>query len=192
VEVATNEFEQYEYAIAMHRTEQAFYALFCDNYLEITKTRAYNEDGKDKEGSMSAILTLYHSLKIFLQLFAPIMPHITEELYQILYEGEGSVHKTGNWPNIEGAKFTEVNMRESESLVDILDLVRKIKAQDNLSIKAPISIIEVKGEKLSKNLLQDLKNVTSADQIHFVEKLSSGEQNLSINDLSINVVYKKD
>lgn len=192
VEVATNEFEQYEYALAMHRTEQAFYSLFCDNYLEITKTRAYDENDLDKEGSMSAILTLYHSLKIFLQLFAPFMPHITEELYQLLYAQGDSVHKAGNWPNMNGAKITEDNMRESETLVNILDLVRKIKAQDNLSIKAPISIIEVQGEKLSENLIRDLKNVTSADQIRFVSALSSTEQNLSVNDLSIYVVYKKD
>jgi valyl-tRNA synthetase len=192
VELATNEFEQYEYAIAMHKAEQAFYGLFCDNYLEITKTRAYNEDGKDEAGSMSAILTLYHSFKIFLGLFAPFLPHITEELYQILYATDDSVHKAGNWPNISGAKFTEANMSEAESLVDILDLVRKIKAQDNLSIKAPIYVIEVQGEKLSESLIRDLKNVTSADQIQFVSKLSSNEQNLTINDLSIYVIYRKD
>ena len=84
VEFADQELTNYEYASAMDKTEVFFWSLFCDNYLEITKSRAYNEKADDNEGALSSHLTLYHSLKILLQLFAPILPHITEELFQIL------------------------------------------------------------------------------------------------------------
>ena len=44
---STREFEKYEYAGVMDQTEQFFWFLFCDNYLEITKTRAYDVENKD-------------------------------------------------------------------------------------------------------------------------------------------------
>ncbi|NBU53021.1 MAG: valine--tRNA ligase, partial [Alphaproteobacteria bacterium] len=47
VDYADQELTNYEYATAIDKTEKFFWALFCDNYLEITKTRAYNENGED-------------------------------------------------------------------------------------------------------------------------------------------------
>jgi valyl-tRNA synthetase len=181
------EFEQYEYAGAMHKTEQFFWSLFCDNYLEITKTRAYDEEDNDVTGALSARLTLYHSLKILLQLFAPFVPHITEEIYQVLYS-EKSIHSRNSWPVLD-IDFDSFEVQESENLLDILELVRKIKAQDNLSIKAPIVCLEVEGGSLSDNLISDIKNVTSTEEIKFVEQLTSDTQNLFVENLKINVIY---
>lgn len=48
-------------------------------------------------------------------------------------------------------------------------------------IKVPIEYIDVQGGILSDNLLLDLKNVTS----------SSDSQDLSENDISINVMYER-
>ena len=191
VDYADQELTNYEYATAIDKTEKFFWELFCDNYLEITKTRAYNENGEDDEGALSTHLTLYHTLKTLLQLFAPIVPHITEELFHILYAKDisESIHMRGSWPNIREAKFTDIDETKSEDLLEILELVRKIKAQDNLSIKSPISYIEIEGIKLPDNLISDLKNVTSAKEILYVEQLTSQNQNLQGKNLQINVVY---
>ena len=191
VDYADQELTNYEYATAIDKTEKFFWALFCDNYLEITKTRAYNENGEDDEGALSTHLTLYHTLKTLLQLFAPIVPHITEELFHILYakDNSESIHMRGSWPNVREAKFTDIDETKSEDLLEILELVRKIKAQDNLSIKSPISYIEIEGIMLPDNLISDLKNVTSAKEILYVEQLTSQNQNLQGKNLQINVVY---
>ncbi|MBA2629201.1 MAG: class I tRNA ligase family protein, partial [Rickettsiaceae bacterium] len=185
---STREFEKYEYAGAMDQTEQFFWFLFCDNYLEITKTRAYDEENKDTAGALSARLTLYHGLKIMLKLFAPFLPHITEELYQLLYTTGDSIHIRHGWPVLD-LVFSGVD-KPSEQLIDVLEMVRKVKAKDNLSIKAPINYIEIMGKKsLSDTLIADLKNVTSSREIKFVPVLSSNDQGLKTEALEINVVY---
>lgn len=190
VSAATSEFEKYEYAGAMDHTEQFFWFLFCDNYLEITKTRAYDEENKNAAGALSARLTLYHSLKIILKLFAPFLPHITEELYQLLYTTDDSIHRRGSWPVLD-LVFNGVD-KSSEQLIEVLEMVRKVKAKDNLSIKAPISYIEIAGKKsLSDDLITDLQNVTSTMEIRFVSELSSKEQELKTEIIEINVVYSK-
>ncbi|MEA0971425.1 Valine--tRNA ligase [Candidatus Megaera venefica] len=190
VSAATSEFEKYEYAGAMDHTEQFFWFLFCDNYLEITKTRAYDEENKNAAGALSARLTLYHSLKIILKLFAPFLPHITEELYQLLYTTDDSIHRRGSWPVLD-LVFNGVD-KSSKQLIEVLEMVRKVKAKDNLSIKAPISYIEIAGKKsLSDDLITDLQNVTSTMEIRFVSELSSKEQELKTEIIEINVVYSK-
>jgi len=190
VSAATREFEKYEYAGAMDHTEQFFWFLFCDNYLEVTKTRAYDEENKNAAGALSARLTLYHSLKIILKLFAPFLPHITEELYQLLYTTDDSIHRRGSWPVLD-LVFNGVD-KSSEQLIEVLEMVRKVKAKDNLSIKAPINYIEIAGKKsLSDDLITDLQNVTSTMEIRFVSELSSKEQGLKTEVIEINVVYSK-
>jgi valyl-tRNA synthetase len=185
---STREFEKYEYAGVMDQTEQFFWFLFCDNYLEITKTRAYDEENKDAYGALSARLTLYHGLKIILKLFAPFLPHITEELYQLLYTTDDSIHRRHGWPVLD-VVFSGVD-NSAEQLIDILEMVRKVKAKDNLSIKAPINYIEIISKKsLSDTLIADLKNVTSSQEIRFVSELSSYYQGLKTEAVEINVVY---
>jgi valyl-tRNA synthetase len=185
---STREFEKYEYAGVMDQTEQFFWFLFCDNYLEITNTRAYDEENKDAYGALSARLTLYHGLKIILKLFAPFLPHITEELYQLLYTTDDSIHRRHGWPVLD-VVFSGVD-NSAEQLIDILEMVRKVKAKDNLSIKAPINYIEIISKKsLSDTLIADLKNVTSSQEIRFVSELSSYYQGLKTEAVEINVVY---
>ncbi|CAN7950770.1 unnamed protein product, partial [Ixodes pacificus] len=132
VKLATNELQNYEYANAMHLTEKFFWAVFCDNYLEISKTRSYDEENKNPQGQYSSILTLYHVMQTLLKLFAPFMPHITEELYQILYS-ENSIHVKGSWVNYGDLNY-EIDAKGAEGLLEILDIVRKFKAEKNLSI----------------------------------------------------------
>lgn len=189
---ASEDLEKYEYSMALSKTETFFWSLFCDNYLEITKTRTYDEENKNPEGALSARLTLYYTVKILLKLFAPFMPFITEEIYQILYanSNDKSIHQCGNWPRAR-FRFDNVELAESENLLHILDLVRKFKAQENLSIKAPIDLLEIEGGNISEKLIEDLKNVTSSANIAIVDKLSSDKQQLFLENLKINIEYNK-
>ncbi len=168
VKLATSELQNYEYANAMHLTEKFFWAVFCDNYLEISKNRAYDEENNNPSGQYSSILTLYHTMQTLLKLFAPFILHITEELYQILYS-ENSIHVKGNWVNYGNLNYN-MDAKGAEGLLEILDIVRKFKAEKNLSIKAPIKLLEVSGIELSAELTEDLKNVTSAEEIQFEMK----------------------
>ncbi|AAU04142.1 valine--tRNA ligase [Rickettsia typhi] len=168
VKLATNALQNYEYANAIYLTEKFFWSIFCDNYLEISKTRSYDEGNKNPQGQYSSILTSYHVMQTLLKLFAPFMPHITEELYQILYS-KNSIHIQGNWVNYGDLNY-DIDVQGPEGLLTILDIVRKFKAEYNLSIKAPIKLLEVSGIILSTELVEDLKNVTSAEAIQFEMK----------------------
>jgi valyl-tRNA synthetase len=185
-----NAIESYEYADAMHYLERFFWDDFCDNYLEITKARAYNKSGEDTPGQASALLTLYHSFKVILQLFAPFIPYITEEIYQIVFSSEISVHTKGSWPKMGAFEFGQ-SQNDTENMIRILNLVRKAKAERNLSIKAPINLIEVNSQSISLDLIEDLKKVTSTSEISFVSSFKEPGQMMQEDNLSINIIYQE-
>ncbi|MDN3031192.1 MAG: valine--tRNA ligase [Candidatus Tisiphia sp.] len=187
VDKVESDMHNYEYTDAMESIEKFFWSVFCDNYLEITKTRAYNMDGSDNRGQYSAIITLYYSIKILLKLLAPFLPHITEEIWQILYSTK-SIHSRGNWSQIKKFSFP-VEQIQPDRLIKILDLVRKAKAEKNLSVKANIKVLEIIGEKLPNDLTIDLKNVTSSHKIEFVEEFSSTNQVLKNDEVVVNIIY---
>jgi valyl-tRNA synthetase len=165
IDSTTQYLDKYEYALAKESIEKFFWNDFCDNYLEIIKVRIYDKDGIDNKGQLSAKLTLYRVYETLLKLFAPYIPHITEALYNNIYDENVSIHANHMWPS-----YKEIieDHNHVEDIIKILDLVRKNKADNNLSIKAKIELLEYDFEKnieIQGNLLNDLKNVINADKI---------------------------
>ncbi len=135
---ATAEFERLEYCDARVAIEEFFWKDFCDNYLELVKVRAYGEAG-DATAQASAHVTLHHCLNAILRLFAPFLPHVTEELYTHLFDSGQSVHARGNWPKASDFPMDETAEATGEACVCVLEAVRKAKSERNVSIKFPIT-----------------------------------------------------
>ena len=94
---------------------------------ELAKDRLYNPGKYNKTARKSAQFALYEALLNLLKLIAPVMPYITEEIYQLYFaekEKEKSIH-ISHWPEYSES-YIDKNAEETGDLVvGILQTVRK-------------------------------------------------------------------
>jgi valyl-tRNA synthetase len=91
VTTASAAFEAFDYAAALSATEEQLWRWFTDSYLELAKGRVRGE----APGGESAVTALRLGLDVLLRLFAPFLPHVTEELWRV--EHDTSIHRAP-WP----------------------------------------------------------------------------------------------
>jgi valyl-tRNA synthetase len=177
---ATASFRAYDYVAARDATERFFWGTLCDNYLEWVKGRLYDGSGAERQ---AAQYTLYQTLQAILKLLAPIMPHITEEIYQQIFAGpagEGSIHHSA-WPQANDALVNRLAEQAGEALLAITASTRRFKSAHRIGLGAELGrlTIAIADEQLRTALqgaLIDLRSVTRAREIAFVATGASGEE----------------
>ena len=168
IKTCTESFESYEYSKVKLEVEKFFWHTFCDNYLEIVKDRLYNPDKRGKDARISAQYTLYTSLLTLVKLISPILPYITEELYQkhfLKYEKIRSIH-VSEWPSI-GPVDSKL-CKKYEEFIQLISEIRMHKNNNKKSLKEKIDVVlPVKYKKYEKDLIEDFKAVTSTENLSF-------------------------
>ena len=144
VNEATAAFNTYDYARALERTE-AFFWTFCDNYVELVKTRAYGEGELATEaGTNSARATLSVTLSVLQRLLAPFIPFVTEEVWRWWHDG--SVH-VAPWPVISelGDVTPSRDSAVYEQVCEVLEAVRREKSTQKVSQKNEVELLKIDG-----------------------------------------------
>ncbi len=133
---ATDRWEAWDHAGALAATESWFWGDLTDNYLELSKARAY-------AGDPSALGTLLHSLQVVLRLFAPVLPYVTEEVWNTGRDEPMSIHQSA-WPNVDEMP-AGTDDGTFDAAVVVLSQIRKAKSEAKVSIKFPVARVEVRG-----------------------------------------------
>jgi len=192
IKKATECFVNFEYCDAREVVEQFFWQDFCDTYLEIIKTRIYNDNNTNISGQLSAALTLHYALQAILRLFSPFMPYATEEVSLEVLKSKKSVHTRASWPKALSLDLSGY-LVWNDVIFDILELTHREKTKKQLSVKSPIKLLQIAGIKnpMPDDLKQDLQSVTCAEQLDLLEKLeqSDNARYASSDILKIKVIF---
>ena len=157
VRVATDAFENFDYARALERSEQFFWR-FTDDYVELAKGRAYG--GQGAEAAAAAHRTLTVALDVLLRLFAPFLPFVTEEIWS--WWREGSVHQA-KWPDAVHIDTLagQTSGYAFELAASVLSEVRRAKTESRRSLRVEASQVTVSANGTDIEVLE----TTRADLI---------------------------
>jgi valyl-tRNA synthetase len=160
VDSVTADFEAFDYAGALTQTEQFFWAIFTDAFIEFVKGRVRGESPGGEEARRSAVAALRLGLSVLLRLFAPALPYITEEVWSWAFAaetGHRSIHRAP-WPcaaefgsaeppasagslSIASAAMAAINKKKSEAGASVGRVVRRVKLAaraSTLAVLAPV------------------------------------------------------
>jgi len=179
VRQASEAFEAYEYAQALRVTEDFFWRVYCDNYLEIVKSRTRFE-GEPTPEQRSALHALQHASSTVVKLFAPFCPYVTDTLNDLLHGREGAdaptVHARFQWPNAEDQADEALDGELGAAFLAALSAARKVKSEAQVSMKTPVSVMHLSG--VPAGLLDpvegDLLAVMNAAKLSLAEALPEG------------------
>ena len=147
VERVTQRWEDWDHAGALEATESWFWSDFCDNYLELAKSRAY-------AGDPSALATLRQGLHVVLRMFAPFVPFMTEEVWSSMTSPHTSIH-SARWP-----EASELYDGEDDGCFDIavavITEIRRAKSEAKVSLRVPVDMLTVSAPAREIALLESV------------------------------------
>jgi valyl-tRNA synthetase len=147
VAAASTAFDGYDYARALEIAEKSFWN-WTDNYVELVKARAYGES----PDAASAHAALQIALQVYLRLFAPFLPFVTEEVWS--WWREGSVHRS-SWPQVGEFEGLTGDPEILDAVSRVLGEIRRAKSDARASMRAEVDSVVVTG---SAELIDRVRN----------------------------------
>jgi valyl-tRNA synthetase len=134
----------YRFHEGANRIYDFFWGEFCDWYLELIKPRLNHDDGGDNPRARVACANLVNLFDSALRLLHPVMPFITEEIWQALYQGQPPLKSIAlaAFPLADERQVDLEAETEMAILQDLIVNVRNLRAELKVEpkVKVPIEI----------------------------------------------------
>ena len=155
--------EHFELGVASTKLYDFIWDVYCDWYIELTKPRL-RADGQSKA---DAEQVLVYVLRGMLKLLHPFMPFITEEIWQVLTDGE-SVIMLEQFPVYDEALAFTRTAADFEKVIAAIKAVRAIRTELNVpnSVKAKL-YFETLEVDLFASCTMFFENLVSASELEF-------------------------
>ncbi|WP_186725858.1 valine--tRNA ligase [Rummeliibacillus sp. SL167] len=138
IEEVTRLADKYEFGEVGRHLHNFIWDDFCDWYIEMAKLPLYGEDEAAKKTTRSV---LAYVLDNTMRLLHPLMPFVTEEIWQNLPHDGVSITQA-SWPVVKQEYIFDQQSQDMKLLMDIIRAVRNIRAEVNtpMSKKVPMYI----------------------------------------------------
>jgi len=163
--------DEYRYNDAADRLYQFTWHTFCDWYIELSKSMMTDESAPYTKW------VLHHVFKSLLELLHPIIPFVTEEIWQYLPKGEGESIVITEYPSVNHDLDFPEDARMMECINDVISGVRSIRGETNISPSLMLDVVlKVKSsgmEQLMKTYSVFIRDLARVKSIAFIAEGSS-------------------
>ena len=136
----------YRFDEAASRLYHFVWGSFCDWYLEFTKPIL---QGGDAPARAETQATTAWVIGHIVHLLHPIMPFITEEVWEHLTGAAAGMLITAAWPELEGEAVDPASSAEMEWVVQAISAIRALRAEMNVPPAARVPLLIRDAEPLA-------------------------------------------
>lgn len=139
IQSVTQYFSEYRFDLAAHSLYDFLWHDYCDNYLEFSKTSLYFPSMNDAKWKTQMVLL--STLEVSLRLLHPIMPFITEKLWQTIKE-KFDIKKESimiaDYPVYDPQQIDQRALNSIEFIKKIIASLRALRSENTIDPRKPI------------------------------------------------------
>jgi valyl-tRNA synthetase len=171
--------EAYRFHEAANRIYDFFWGDFCDWYIELIKGRLNAEGPAAKESARIACRNLMNLFEASLRLLHPVMPFITEEIWQAIYDANPPLKSVAlaAYPQADEKQFSLAAETSMAILQDLIVAVRNLRAELKVEQKQKVPIQVFTQEAEIRSLFEE--NRGAIERLANIESMTFVEQSLS-------------
>ena len=188
----------YRFHEAANRIYDFFWGEFCDWYLELIKPRLLFEDGADSSQARIACVNLVNIFDAALRLLHPVMPFITEEIWQAIYEGRPPLKSIAlaAYPLADEKQINLGAETEMAILQDLIVSIRNLRAELKVEQKAKVPVEVFSHEPNVWILIQQkeeaIKRLAGAENIvEVTQQRAAQSPSRSTARFDVRIVYER-
>nr|WP_298379122.1 valine--tRNA ligase [uncultured Halomonas sp.] len=155
----TKALAEFRFDLASQALYEFVWNEYCDWYLELSKPVLWDESASP-DAKRGTRRTLVRVLETILRLAHPMMPFITEEIWQRVAplagktDGEFQSIMNQPWPEAQTEKIDEQAERDIEWLKGVINAVRNIRAEMNIAPGKLLDVLLTKGKDDDRQRLE--------------------------------------
>ncbi|SDW54027.1 valine--tRNA ligase [Marinobacter mobilis] len=182
----TRHLEQYRFDLAAHALYEFIWNEYCDWYLELSKP-VLNDEAASDEAKRGTRRTLVRVLEAVLRLAHPIMPFITEEIWQRiapLAGKQGDSIMLQPYPQADGERQDDTVTADIEWLKGVIVAVRNIRGEMNISPAKQIPVL-LRGDRTEdqRRMTENRQFLISLAKLESLDWFDGGEAPMSATQL---------
>ncbi|MDP4946077.1 valine--tRNA ligase [Alishewanella sp. SMS8] len=134
-------FDTYRFDLAATALYEFTWNQFCDWYLELTKPILFKGNEAEQRGTRHTLITVLESL---LRLMHPIMPFITESIWQSvkpLANIQSDSIMLAAYPEYQADLVDETAQADLEWLKAVITAIRNVRGEMNISPNKPLTVL---------------------------------------------------
>ena len=190
--------ETYRFHEAANRIYDFFWGEFCDWYIELVKPRLNFEEGADSSEARVACGNLVNLFDASLRMLHPVMPFITEEIWQAIYEGQPPLKSIAlaAYPVADEQQFnlgaeTEMSILQ-DLIVNVRNLRAELKVEPKVRVPIEISVHEPAIQVMIEQNRNAVERLASVGEVTFVDgSLAKQAGTRSTARFDIRVIYER-
>ena len=169
--------DKFEIGVASAKIYDFIWDVYCDWYIELTKPRI-QAGGAAMEKAQAVLVWVMRGM---LKLLHPFMPYITEEIWQVLTDGESMII-VESYP-VYDAKYDFADAVQFEKVIDAIRAIRNRRTEMQVppSKKARVCI-ETTEPELYRSTAVFFKKLASASAVEVGEKFDMPDAATAVTD----------